>query len=305
MRVRFAFCVETLRSKEKMRTPFAWIFLALALVMGKSASTPTANFFKFENETTHGTKDVRWKERGSGKIVGGTPAEEGRYPYAATLVTNGGELVCGGTHISPSFVLSAAHCAGYASKVYIGRYLLNETSGSQTVGIKKEIVYKAYDSNTDDGDFMLIRLRQKITGGTFPRLSRKDFTSNFTDQTVLTTIGWGATTEGGSISNTLLEVDVKYVPRKRCKKSYSTFGWPVTKLMICAGGLEGKDSCQGDSGGALLAKKQNASEDVVLGVTSWGYGCAAGYPGVYARVGKAEKWITKKLGRLDESVTFV
>ena len=49
--------------------------------------------------------------------------------------------------------------------------------------------------------------------------------------------------------------------------------------MLCAGQL-GKDSFQGDSGGPLI----RASSGLLVGVTSWGNGCALdGYPGVYAR----------------------
>ena len=58
---------------------------------------------------------------------------------------------------------------------------------------------------------------------------------------------------------------------------------------MCAGVTEGgKDSCQGDSGGPLLTTLNSSDHEdqyQVVGVVSWGYGCAKpGYPGVYARV---------------------
>ena len=86
-----------------------------------------------------------------------------------------------------------------------------------------------------------------------------------------------------------MEVDVNVITNEECDKSDGEFGsyeGQITSNMLCAreeGG--GEDSCQGDSGGPLVIKGANASEDVQVGVVSWGIGCASkDYRGVYARV---------------------
>jgi len=49
---------------------------------------------------------------------------------------------------------------------------------------------------------------------------------------------------------------------------------------------------QGDSGGPLAYKNPNEGGTFELvGIVSWGYGCAAGYPGVYTRVSEYLDWI--------------
>merc|ERR1712151_1200266 len=65
--------------------------------------------------------------------------------------------------------------------------------------------------------------------------------------------------------------------------------------MICAS-REERDSCQGDSGGPLIIKGDDATSDVLIGIVSWGFGCAEPtYPGVYTNVGFFNKFITDGL----------
>lgn len=103
--------------------------------------------------------------------------------------------------------------------------------------------------------------------------------------------------QSGGASPTLLQhVDVNIVNQEVCAERYAYLSsnnsnWPnVTSGMLCAGILDigGKDACQGDSGGPLAH-----NNDTVVGITSWGYGCAhPQYPGVNTRVSAYTNWIT-------------
>ena len=49
--------------------------------------------------------------------------------------------------------------------------------------------------------------------------------------------------------------------------------------------VTGKDTCQGDSGGPMVGVAATGYNREIIGVTSWGYGCAqAGYPGTVLQV---------------------
>lgn len=108
---------------------------------------------------------------------------------------------------------------------------------------------------------------------------------NVSFKTNLWPIGFGQT-ENGNVSSKLLHVNVNYVKQNTCN-SNAMYGGDITDSMMCAADTN-EDSCSGDSGGPLFDSDNNA----VVGVTSWGNGCArADSPGVYARISDEFPWI--------------
>ena len=102
-----------------------------------------------------------------------------------------------------------------------------------------------------------------------------------TGKSNLWAIGLGNTDYySGNPPDTLKHVEVKYVSNSDCTSNYGYSSSYITKNMMCARD-DGQDSCQGDSGGPLY----DSVNDVLVGVVSWGFGCALpNFPGVYARV---------------------
>ena len=69
-----------------------------------------------------------------------------------------------------------------------------------------------------------------------------------------------------------------------------------TEEQICAGGEKGKDSCNGDSGGPLMARESDISPWQIVGIVSFGTArCATGAPAVFTRVTNYRQWIRDNL----------
>ena len=118
-----------------------------------------------------------------------------------------------------------------------------------------------------------------------------------------TVAGFGTTSPSGSAKPAVMQVtQVPITTDSYCAAAYppgpsneaSNDGSFDAATMVCAGWPQGgHDTCEGDSGGPLLAALPDGEQRLV-GATSWGNSCAqAGYPGVYARVaqGPISAWI--------------
>jgi len=239
---------------------------------------------------------------GDGRIVGGEIVTEGQFPHQIAMfrtLLGFKSFSCGASLISPTHVLTAAHCiAGVLIArniaVRAGEHHLDSTSyHEQERTASKLTIHPQYSSSLLTNDIGIIEVSQPFELNEFVQpIQLAPAGEEYEDGDTCVVSGWGTTSEGGVVARYLRAVEVPYVDDEACNNAYVSSGISVTDTMLCAG-ERGKDACQGDSGGPILC----GGNGTLSGIVSWGNGCAReGFPGVYTQVSKFRDFIKEVTG---------
>ena len=241
----------------------------------------------------------------SSAVVGGTDAAPGEFPSIAEVTYGApgvGIFLCSGTLIDATHVLTAGHCSSVTKAALVSSpaawpapsinvWIGGTTSGGgEPATVSSVSIPPDYLGLTDRNDLSILTLAAPSTKAP-TKVAGASERSIWNPGTLGTIVGWGETEDGGDLPDTLQKAQVPITSDAYCESAYSDEdGWDFDpETMICAGYPDGGvDSCHGDSGGPLFSGGR------VVGVTSWGNGCAEpGYPGVYARVAdtKLRTWV--------------
>merc|ERR1712215_242393 len=168
--------------------------------------------------------------------------------------------------------------------------------GGKFIKVKKMTLHPDYNSRTIDNDIAVLELAEdltftkKIKPACLPSSETKDYSG-----IASTVSGWGGTIGWGPNDQqpqqprqcTLKETIVKLLKGSdpMCSKYLKTSS---SKIKLCAFAKDA-DACQGDSGGPLAVPENG--KYTLVGVVSYGMGCASSSPGIYARVQNYLPWI--------------
>ncbi|KAJ8278171.1 hypothetical protein GJAV_G00084700 [Gymnothorax javanicus] len=235
------------------------------------------------------------------KIVGGSDAQMGAWPWQVSLQIERFGHVCGASLVSSRWLLSAAHCfqdseaIKYSDvrswKAYLGMRVMNTVNNAvATRMIRRVVLHPQYDQFTSDYDIALLELSAPIFLSDWVQpVCVPSPTHTFSSSSKCFVTGWGVLMEDGELATLLQEATVKLISHSTCNKLYDD---AVTPRMLCAGNLQGGvDACQGDSGGPLVCQDKGRRW-FLAGIVSWGEGCARqNRPGVYTQVTKFSEWV--------------
>ncbi|XP_026753339.2 venom protease-like [Galleria mellonella] len=266
------------------------------------------------NPETMSISSAKCEYSGVELIVGGEKANQGEFPHMAAIgFTNfdgGYNFSCGGSLISPRFVLTAGHCIRDPNArnpepviVRLGDQNIdpsvNDGASPVDVPIKKIHKHPEYKPPSRYNDIALMELNTDVEFESAIRPACLWRQGSFGGHTKAVATGWG-----------VIDPDTRELAKELQKVSLSLFGdadcdarlmntryrhWKgLSAGQMCAGELRGgKDTCQGDSGSPLqIASKENQCIFHIIGITSFGKQCAkSGLPAVYTRVSSYLDWI--------------
>jgi len=215
---------------------------------------------------------------------------------------------CGGSLIAPGVILTAAHCVDKFRqnptelKIRCGEWdTQNQTEPypHQDRYVQALNIHPEFDGRNLQNDFAVLFTSEDFVLSSHIDTACLPEADELFDGSTCFATGWGKDRFGsaGQYQVVLKEIDLPVVSNYECQdRLRSTRLGQKYKLhdsFLCAGGINGKDTCKGDGGSPLVCpSKYDPNTYVQAGIVAWGIGCGEdGTPGVYASVSKAACWI--------------
>ncbi|XP_055594534.1 serine protease snake-like [Uranotaenia lowii] len=242
----------------------------------------------------------------NGIELGAADAEPGEFPHQAMLGWNSGsssesiEFNCGGTLISPLYVLTSAVCIRMPPQIVrLGATKLNETGPNQRdYEVDSWLKHPQHSYTRAYHDIALVKLKEPVQFTAFikPACLGVNSTDGDTDTSMLAT-GFGTVSWSGERNHQLRKTLLEFLPLQQCEEAFGSsrrLKEGISQDQMCVGTfMDGSNSCQIDAGSPI---QRVLDPDVclynVLGVDSLGSVCGLRHsPEIFTSVENHLDWI--------------
>lgn len=236
-------------------------------------------------------RELARKTRRNLRVLGGSNVKAKQFPDCVA-VGNDRQWGCTGTLIAPDVVLTAGHCADFATRIFVG----NDVSRKgNEYPVRKRIRHPKYNKGKRN-DIMVLLLERKVAGVPPRRIAKSTIINSAKDGRV---VGFGATDPNGMFGyGRKRQTDVP-IASSSCEGTVNgeedqfAYGCDPDLELIAGKPLLERDTCSGDSGGPFYVAGPSGAW-LLAGATSRATDSAVnvcGDGGVYVRVDRYRKWI--------------
>lgn len=248
--------------------------------------------------------------KGIGAFFNGAPSQFGEYPWVVALLDAKNLSYVGvGVIINPEVVMTGAHIAyKYAPgtlRIRAGEWdtqTVKEIFDYQERDAKEMYIHQDFNDKSLRNDIALLRLDRPLEFAEhINSICLPEQDEVFDSHKNCVANGWGKDVFGrkGAFAVILKKVEQDMVPYSKCLKQLRNTrlgsNFKLHSSFVCAGGEEGKDTCQGDGGAPLVCPLGN-NRYTLTGLVAWGIGCGLkDVPSVYTNVPKFRNWVDDKM----------
>ncbi|XP_041447705.1 serine protease gd [Drosophila obscura] len=248
-----------------------------------STRAPNRNRNRFNPQAATTPVECGREGRLSPFIHRGKEFPRGQYPWLSAVYHKESLALafkCGGSLISASMVITAAHCVYKMQEdrvlIGVGRYDLDDYNedGAEMHDVRRLLWHPEFSTRVvSDADIALVTLQRPVTFNDIigpiclwtERESETVSTSGFI-------AGWGTDEFGNSKTQYPRVVEAEIASATDCISSWKASA--VTERTLCAGNRDGSGPCLGDSGGGLMIRRD--THWVLRGIVSLGERGASG-----------------------------